>query len=309
MTRHLVVGAGGTGRFTATALVDRDAGHEVVLASRSGAGPDVPGTTRLALDASDADALVAAARDFDVVYNCMNPPYHQWDELWPPLAEALLRAAEGRTLVTMANLYVFGPEVRTMREDTPMQPGGHKGRVRQAMTEKALAAHAAGRLRYAEARASDFFGPGTTGNTSYFTRAILPKARAGKRVWMPMGDVDAPHTWTFVPDVGRTLAALGTDERALGHVWHVPSNPPRSPRQAGADVADLCGAPHPAASTVPWPVMRAVGLGVPFVRELRETRHQFLLPYVLESEHTQRVLGLAPTPWHEALRRSLAATA
>lgn len=308
MSRHLILGAGAVGRHTAAALLDLDPRSEVVLASRSGRGDTVPGVTRLAVDASDARALTAAADGYDVVYNCINPPsYDRWEQEWPPMAEAVLAAATGRTLVTMGNLYVFDEQIRTMSEDTPMRPNGHKGRLRQQMTEKALAAHAAGTLRYAEARASDFFGPGTTTKTSYLTAAILPRARRGKRVIMPVGDVDAPHTWSYVPDVGRTLATLGTNPDAAGHIWHVPSNPARSPRQVAADVADLVGVRHPKASAVPWPVVRAAGVVVPFARELAETRHQFELRYLLDSEKTQRALGLRPTPWADALRAALAA--
>lgn len=307
MSRHLIVGAGAVGRHTAAALLELDPTHHVVLASRSGRGETVPGASRLAVDASDARALTAAADGFDVVYNCINPPsYDRWEQEWPPMAEAVLAAATGRTLVTMGNLYVFDEQIRTMGEDTPMRPNGHKGRLRQQMTEKALAAHAAGTLRYAEARAADFFGPGTTARTSYLTATVLPRARRGKRIVMPVGDVDAPHTWSFVPDVGRTLATLGTHPAATGHIWHVPSNPARSPRQVGADVADLAGVKHPKASAVPWALLRPAGVVVPFVREVGETRHQFMRPYLLDSARTQRELGLRPTPWTDALQASLA---
>lgn len=310
MSRHLIVGAGGVGRATATALLDLDPRHEVVLASRSGTGPEIPGVRRIALDATDRGAVVAAADGFDVVYNALNPPsYNEWEQAWPPMAEALLAAAAGRTLVTMNNLYVFDEATRTMAENTPMRPNGHKGELRRAMTEKAFAAHAAGTLRYTEARASDYFGPGTSTSTSYVTATILPRARRGKHVFMITGDVDAPHTWTYVPDVGRTLATLGTTDRAAGRIWHVPSNPAKSAREVAADVAALAGAKRPGVSTVPWPVIRAAGVAVPFLRELGETRHQFMKPYVLESQTTQRELGLRPTPWTDALQASLDATA
>ena len=77
------------------------------------------------------------------------------------MAEAVLAAATGRTLVTMDNLYVFDEHIRTMARGHPDATERPQGRAASAMTEKALAAHAAGTLRYAEARASDFFGPGT----------------------------------------------------------------------------------------------------------------------------------------------------
>jgi nucleoside-diphosphate-sugar epimerase len=310
MSRHLIIGAGGVGRATASALLDLDPSHEVVLASRSGHGPELPGVRRLALDATDRAAVVAAADGFDVVYNAVNPAsYNEWEKQWPPMSEAILAAARGRTLVTMGNLYVFDAATRTMSEDTPMRPNGHKGELRKAMTDTAMAAHAAGDLRYAEARASDYFGPGTTTSTSYVTATILPRARRGKHVFMLTGDVDAPHTWTYVPDVGRTLATLGTREAALGHIWHVPSNPAKSAREVAADVARLSGAKTPGISTVPWPLLRVAGVAVPFLRELSETRHQFMQPYLLDSAATQRALDLHPTPWDDALRAALDATA
>ena len=80
------------------------------------------------------------------MYNCANPPYHRWPELWPPLAAAMLAAAErtGAVLVTMSNLYGYGPVDGPMTEDLPLRPTTAKGRVRAAMWHDALAAHQAG---------------------------------------------------------------------------------------------------------------------------------------------------------------------
>jgi hypothetical protein len=46
---------------------------------------------------------------------------------------------------------------------------------------------------------------------------------------------------------------------------------------------------------------------VPFMRELRETRHQFEREFVLDSTLTEQTFGLAPTPWEEALTTTIAA--
>ena len=58
---------------------------------------------------------------------------------------------------------------------------------------------------------------------------------------------------------------------------------------------------------LPRPLGTAAGLVVPFMRELRETRHQFERPFVLDSDLTQRTFGLEPTPWDEALTTTIAA--
>ena len=44
------------------------------------------------------------------------------------------------------------------------------------------------------------------------------------------------------------------------------------------------------------------GLFVPLVRELRTTRYEFVLPFVVDSSLTERTFGLAPTDLDVALR-------
>jgi hypothetical protein len=52
---------------------------------------------------------------------------------------------------------------------------------------------------------------------------------------------------------------------------------------------------------VPRPLLRVIGLAVPFVRELEEVHHQFVRPFVLDSSAAQETFGLAPTPIEEGL--------
>jgi nucleoside-diphosphate-sugar epimerase len=283
---------------TAGALVD--AGHEVVVVNRSGSGPDRTGVTRVACDASDPVALAAVAARAEALYNCANPPYHRWPELWPPLAASLLEAATrtGAVLVTMGNLYGYGPVDHPMHEDDPLAATGTKGRVRAAMWAEALAAHRAGRVRVTEARASDFYGPGVV-ETSFFGRNV-DRLLVGRKVRI-LGDPDAPHSWTYVPDVGRTLAVLGTDERAWGRPWHVPTGPPVSQRRLSVRFCEVAGAPAARIGVVPPAALRVAGLVSPQLRELQETRYQFDRPFVLDSSACTRAFGIEPTPLDEGL--------
>ena len=106
-----------------------------------------------------------------------------------------------------------------MTEDTPLRPNSAKGRVRVKLWTDALEAHQAGRIRTAEVRGSDYLGAGAM---SPFSITVLPKVIAGGRGIAP-GDLDAPHSWTYVGDVARTLIAVAADETAWGRAWHVPS--------------------------------------------------------------------------------------
>ena len=157
---HLVVGAGEVG--SAVALLLAQAGRPVVIVTRSGSGPSHPLVTKVAADASSVDALLAACPDAVVIYNCVNPPYNKWPELWPPMAQAFLAYAErtGAVLATVSNLYGIGPVDVPMTEDLPLSAEGTKAKVRVRMWENAKAANDAGRVRATEVRGSDYLCPG-----------------------------------------------------------------------------------------------------------------------------------------------------
>ncbi|WP_214411968.1 NAD-dependent epimerase/dehydratase family protein [Sphaerisporangium fuscum] len=304
MGRHVVVGAGQVGSGLAESLAG--AGHEVVVVTRSGAGPQVPGVTRVAADAADADRLGAVAKGADALYNCANPQYHRWAQDWPPVAGAMLTAAErsGAVLVTLGNLYGYGPVDGPITEDLPLAATGTKGRVRATMWTDALAAHQAGRVRVTEVRGSDFFGPGMSDQSIFGDRFIGP-ILSGKPVRVP-GALDQPHSMTYLPDVARALATAAVDERAWGRAWHIPTAPALTVRQMAERLAALAGAPAPRLSTVPHWMLRAAGLVVPLLRELEETRYQFVRPFVVDSSAFETTFGVAPTPSDEVFKETIA---
>jgi nucleoside-diphosphate-sugar epimerase len=309
MALHVIVGKGPVGTTTAEALVAQ--GHRVRVLSRSG-GRSTDAVEHRQVDATDADALTAAARGAATLYNAVNPAYHRWPTDWPPIAAALLSAAErsGAVLVTMSNLYGSGRPSGPMTPDSPLAATDVKGRVRIRMWTDALAASEAGRVRVTEARAADFVGPQVPLEGSHLNRQ-LPALRRGRRAWV-IGDPDAPRSWAYLPDVGATLATLGTDERALGRPWHVPVNPPRSQREALGDLAAAMSSPaHPVrpvpVSGIPWPVVRAVGIAVPMMREIAAMRHQFDQPFVTDSSATTATFGLTATPWDDVVAATAAA--
>ena len=294
---HLVVGAGEVG--SATALLLAEAGRHVVVVTRSGSGPEHARITRVAADASSVEALLAACPDAVVIYNCVNPSYDKWVELWPPMAQAFLDYAErtGAVLATVSNLYGYGPVDVPMTEDLPLAATGIKAQVRVRMWQEAKAMNDAGRIRATEVRGSDYICPGAQ---SMLGDRVVPRILAGKGVQL-LGDLDQPHTWTSPVDVARTLITVGSDPRGWGHAWHVPSNPPRTQRDAVNDLADAARVPRVKASTVPPFVLWGMGLFVPLMRELKETDYQRERAYVLDDTAARATFGIEPTPWPEIL--------
>jgi nucleoside-diphosphate-sugar epimerase len=258
----------------------------------------------VAVDAADPEALTRLAHGAASIVNAINPPkYTTWDTDWPPVAQAILTAAErsGAGLVTVGNLYPYGRVDAPMREGDPERPNGHKGELRGRMWRDALALHEAGRIRATELRASDYFGPEASRGMSVLNDFVIARAAAGKTAIVPMGRPDAPHTWTYLSDIGALAATLATDDRSWGRIWHVPSAPAVSMRAVASDVARIAGKPVKRVWALPRPLGTALGTVVPIMRELRETRHEFEGPFVLDSSLTEETFGLQATPWKDAL--------
>ncbi len=300
MSRHVIVGAGAVGSATALLLAAR--GDKVQIVSRRGTGPAHPGVDLVTADATDAGRLAAVAEGAVALYNCASPQYHQWFTDWPPLAAALLTAAErsGATLVTMSNLYGYGQVNGPIGPDTPLAASHQKLRLRADMWRDALAAHQAGRIKATEVRASDYIEA-----NSVVSFVMGKPVLAGARAYLP-APLDVPHTWNSISDAARTLVAVATDERALGKAWIAPANPPLTLRQLADRFAEVNGAPKAKLSSIPYPVLWLTGLFSPMVRELRATRYQFSRPFVADGSATTAAFGVEPAPLDEALRDAAA---
>ncbi len=300
MPKHVVVGAGPVGSAIIEHLLQR--GEEVVVVTRSGTA--VGSAQTATADAADADRLAALCDGATAVYNCVNPPYHRWREVWPAVSASLIGAAErsGAVLATTGNLYPYGPVKGPMSEGLPDAGTGIKAQVRARMSREAFAAHEAGRIRTVEVRGSDYLG----GN-SYLEAAVTPALRKGRTAWVP-ADLDAPHTFTNVHDVARTLVAAVDDPSSWGRTWHVPSADPVTMRDIAGIAARELGV-RAKVRSLPYAAVWAAGAVNPFIKELRETQYQFRAPYVLDSSAAQEHFDIVPTPLEESVRLDLAHSA
>ncbi len=307
-TTHLIVGAGPVGRATATELAAR--GHDVVVMTRSGTDIGVTGVRAVAGDATDVDVIVRHATGAASIVNAANPPYHRWEQMWPPMAEAMLAAAErtGATLVTMSNLYGYGEgpydEATPMTESTPLAADYTKGQIRARMWRQALAAHDAGRAKVVEARASDFIGPGL-GDGSHMGDRVTDRVAKGRSAQV-FGAADQPRSWTYMGDVGRMLADLATTPASWGRAWHVPTNAPRTATEVVHDMCRAHGVAPVKVSSMPKWMLLTAGLVIPAIRELGEVRYQFDAPFVMDSSAATEAFGWSATPWDEVMAATMA---
>jgi len=258
----------------------------------------------VAADAYNLDSAREACQGATVVYQCAKPPNHEWPQKFPPLQANILESAAsaGAKLIIGENLYMYG-EVpnRPIAEDLPLVATTRKGRTRAQMAEAALAAHRSGKVQVAIGRGSDFFGPGVV-ESLIGERAFLP-ALQGKPASL-VGNIDLPHTYTFINDLGKALVTLGEHAEALGQVWHVPNAETLTTRQFMTIVFEEIGKP-PKMSGMGKLMMRIGGIFIVGARETVEMMYEFEKPFMVDSSKFERTFGERATPHREAIRQTI----
>ena len=267
---------------------------------------DVPeGVEVVKGDGYSVESTRAVTAGAEVVYQCAAPLYHEWPQKFPALQNAILEgaAANGAKLVLAGNLYGYGEVQGKIHEGLPYRAHTRKGKVRAQMAEAALNAHRAGKVQVTIGRGSDFFGPAVL-NSALGARAIYP-ALQGKAAQL-FGNLDIPHTFTYVNDFGRALVLLGERDEALGEVWHVPNdNPTITQRQLMTLFFEEIGKP-PKMQAVGRTMLRLVGFFNPGARETVEMMYEFEQPFVVDSSKFERTFQMHATPIEQAVQETVA---
>lgn len=104
---HVVFGTGPVGLAVMDELVAQ--GKAVRMINRSSRVTLPEGVELVRGDASDPAFAKEASARAEVVYQCLNPPYTLWPELFPSLQAAVLAGAIANEakLVSMENVYMY----------------------------------------------------------------------------------------------------------------------------------------------------------------------------------------------------------
>lgn len=304
----LVLGAGG--RFGAACVrAFARAGWRVLAQARRPLADLPAGAQALPVDLADTAGLAAAAAGARTVVHAVNPLYTEWDRLMLPLARQGMAVAEalGAVFMLPGNVYNHGSGMPpVLHEDTPMHPDTAKGRLRVALEDEMAARPG---LRSVVIRAGDFFG---AGRGTWFDLAIAKSIARGRLVYP--GPTDRVHAWAYLPDLaGAFVAAAARDDLPRVTRLHFAGHA-LTGEQLLAGLARAAGtlgivpARGWSRGGMPWPLIRAMGLVVPMMRELAAMSYLWSVPHRLDGTRLSRLLGPLPdTPLDQALLASLRA--
>jgi nucleoside-diphosphate-sugar epimerase len=303
----LVLGAGGRfGQAAVTAFAAQ--GWRVIAQARHPVSYPLPANTSTTTASLDAPAeLAAAAAGAAAVVYAVNMPYPEW----PRRALATLRLGietalrlEARLLLP-GNVYNFGAAMPpTLGESTAQAPTTRFGELRVQMEDEL---QLRGELRSTVIRAGDFFGSGA-GN--WFDQVIVKSLRKRKLVYP--GPLDRAHAWAYLPDLAQTFAIVaGRGDQPRFSRWHFPGYTATGREWLDALEEAAVGLGVGAAGSfsrgsLPWPIIRAMGLVMPTWRAIAELSYLWRVPHQLDGAALARWLGPLPqTPLPEALRHAL----
>jgi len=303
--QNVIFGTGPLGLAVMDALVSR--GKNVTMVNRKGqVNETLPQSVKVisgnATQAAEVARITAGA---EVVYHCAQPGYTTWPTEFPPITRGILDGVtqSGAKLVFGDNLYMYGPtHGQPLQENLPYAATGHKGKTRAEMAQMLLAAHQTGKVRVAIGRASDFYGARVLG--SALGDMVFEAALAGKTVNL-LGNIDLPHTYTYISDFGQGLATLGEHDAAFGRAWHIPNAETLTTRQMIDLIAQAVGRPIKTRASGRF-ILYVIGLFNPMLREFKEMMYEFEEPYIVDHSQFVKAFGNISTPHQTAIQTTAA---
>lgn len=256
----------------------------------------------LSADLLDEAATTNAVAGSDVVYLVAGLKYDAsvWQEQWPRVMRNVINACTrcDARLVFLDNVYAYGLVDGWMTEETPFNPISKKGEVRARIASTLLDEMRSGNLRAMIARSADFYGPNVTNSLPYAT--VYSRLAKGKSPqWI--ADPHKVHTFTYVPDIGKALAVLGSSEEAYGQTWHLPTSKEMLTAEDYIRLAcQLAGQDFKLQVVPPW-LRKVLGLVVPELRESEEMMYQFDNDYRFDSSKIESAFGLLATDYQQGI--------
>lgn len=304
MTLHTILGANGP---LAVALSRQlfSAGIQIRQVSRYPRQVNATDSC-MAAELLDAHATVRAVEGCDVVYLVAGLPYdtRTWKEQWPRVMANVIDACiqHKARLMFLDNVYAYGLVEGPMTEHTPFNPCSHKGEVRATVASTLLSAMRTDQIVAQIVRSADFYGiDGALPNHSFFDTAVFNRLRQGKTPqWL--GDPGQVHSFSYLPDIARSLAMLADSPTAWGHTWHaLTSGELLKGNEFVALACHATGRPFRLQVAPRW-ILKIMAMFQPVIRENQEMMYQFERPYVFSSARMTAAFGVVATPYRTGLK-------
>jgi nucleoside-diphosphate-sugar epimerase len=302
---HTILGAGGpVGKSLATALANLN--KQVRLVSRQ---PLVTnnGQYWLKADLSVEQDVIDALEGTEVAYLTIGLPYSTkiWREYWPRVMKNVTTAClhHGVRLVFFDNIYAVSPNhLNPITESSPLQPCSKKGEIRAEVIRILMEAVEKKGLMGLIARSADFL---TLEENKGIIRPLLYDRMLKHQRAQWICNAHVIHNFSYLPDLGKGTALLGTTPDVMQQVWNLPTDP--TP-MTGVDWIRMMAEEMPTSekyTTISAGMIKFLGVFIPSMRELVEMLYQYDRDYFFDSIKFNRYFNYIPASPREAIQEML----
>lgn len=255
-------------------------------------------------DLTNEAQVLKAVEGSEVVYLCVGLQYKLkiWRQQWPSIMKNVINACEQHNvkLVFLDNMYMYASNaIPHMTEESPLDPSSRKGNIRLQIAKMLMNAIAKGTLTALIARSADFYGPAV--NTSVLKISVFDNFKKDKKA-MWLTDAHKIHSFTYTPDIAKSLALLGNTADAYGQVWHLPTS---AEKLTGEDFISMIAKEmdvKQAYSTLSKFMINFLGLFNPLLKEIKEMQYQNDQDYFFDSSKFEKKFGFTPTSYKEGIK-------
>lgn len=284
--QHLVLGGSGSVGFA----VIKELQRKNLLVKTVERSKEVQGVETIKADLLDFEQTKKVIQGASYVYLCVGLPYNSqsWMRDWPRVMRNVIDACAtaNARLIFLDNVYMYGPPPLAVPfdENHPQNPTTKKGKARKETADLLLEAHRSGKVKAVIGRSADFYGPGSTNSTFYFS--FLERMLTGKQP-QSIFRKGINHTYAYTTDNGRALVALALDNSTYGQVWHLPVGRPITFDEIVYIFNKVMDTNYKI-SYLPRILLPFLSIFVGTLNEVREMLYQFDDEYVMSFEKFQK---------------------
>ncbi len=309
METAIVLGAtGGTGQAIVSELLTR--GIRVVAFGRSEAKlkalmKEQNFNQRLSYklgDIFDYQAIVDAAKDTEVIFQCANVKYHEMADKLLLLGESVMKAANilGKKIVIVDGIYVYGHQVAKGDENHPQQPHTKKGKLRVKF-ENLIFSSNWENAKALIVRLPDYYGP--TSQNSYLQPTL--DGMVANKTSIFIGDLKTPREYVYLSDAAKMIVNIAEKDDSYGENWNIPGAGLISGNEIIQIARQVTGS-RKVVIPLTKNAIRFIGLFDSFMREIVEIMYLTKEGFVLSGEKYKERIGPIPaTPFRNGLEETL----
>lgn len=218
--RYIVFGANGA---LGSAIVRYLYGSEDITAVVHNGYQNIPSSVKtIKSDCLNKNNVISLCKEHDIIFHCINVPYHKWQKQIPVITENILFGAieNKATLVFPGNVYGYGPFITSpFNENHPRNANSKKGILRNSLEAMLEDAHKRGNIILRIPRFPDYYGPGVVNKLMepLFSSALIGK----KALWL--GSLNASHSLIYIDDAAKASVLIANEGRDV--CYHVSGDP------------------------------------------------------------------------------------